>query len=145
MENLPTLREELDRKTKETVAKLVFELKTGRITKSEFFTGIETVWDVTAGLVDEGVNRAVSQVLEKTPSLKLDRHFFVSVNSGEVVLVERDLFNFDLQVKSQLTHSGDFTKVHSFNFDAESNPAIASKSKLEAVIERLRSRGFKPL
>ena len=53
MADLPTLREELDRKVFATLEHLFHQMKTERITMEQFSFGIDTLFMAVSGLVDK--------------------------------------------------------------------------------------------
>ncbi|MPQ56367.1 hypothetical protein [Duganella sp. FT27W] len=55
MSNLPTLKEELDRKSFATVEWLYSSLERGRITPAQFSTGLDALFMAVSGITDDGV------------------------------------------------------------------------------------------
>lgn len=60
MSDFPTLQQELERKALETLQKAVFDYQERRINAAEAYTIIQTVWDVTAGLITKDTMEVVS-------------------------------------------------------------------------------------
>lgn len=58
--SLPTLREELDRKSFATLDWLFTSLEQGKLTPEQFSTGIDALFMATAGLVDQEITTIVT-------------------------------------------------------------------------------------
>ena len=99
---LPSLKEELERKTFATLEWLVLEAKRGAITNKQFQTGLEAVFMVASGLVGKdflAITTELSSQCDKSAEI-LRRHFVKSENtrtaswrvgSAEITFVFRTL------------------------------------------------------
>jgi len=85
--NLPTIREELDRKTFETIEWLAVSHDLGKITDGQFNTGVDAVFMSVAGLVNYSIMEIVSAASRSIDrhDLKVRRHF---ARLGVVVTLE---------------------------------------------------------
>lgn len=61
MADLPTLREELDRKVFATLEHLFHQVKTKRITVEQFSFGIDTLFMAVSGLVDDDFIQIITE------------------------------------------------------------------------------------
>lgn len=53
--NLPSLKEEIDRKALETLQNLLSERQLGALSNREFSVGLSVIYDCLAGLVDKEI------------------------------------------------------------------------------------------
>lgn len=67
---LPTLYEELNRKTFETIEWLVMGLQNGRLTNEQFSMGVDTLFMTVNGLVDKDFIRMVTEAQEQCKDVK---------------------------------------------------------------------------
>lgn len=75
-EALPTVREELDRKTIDTLVQVLELAELGRITRGRVGITARAIWDATAGLVSREVMEQISKVIEEHPLPAERRQFF---------------------------------------------------------------------
>lgn len=61
MSGIPTTREELDRKTYETLEWLIERREQGQISDDQFHTGVDATFNTVSGLVSEDIFRLVSE------------------------------------------------------------------------------------
>jgi hypothetical protein len=59
---IPTIREELSRKSLEALERLVIDRAKGAITEAQFSTGMNVLWDIVAGLTDKDFIEIISTV-----------------------------------------------------------------------------------
>lgn len=100
MEALPTVAEELERKTLDAIADILHKSTTGRLPKRDAAIAAHAIWSVTAGLVSTETMALVEQVAnEVRTGARQERHFIKGSKtlslywtSGEKVLeaVTRD-------------------------------------------------------
>lgn len=80
--SIPTLREELDRKSLTELVRLLTSNKRGELSSAELRVAAQTMWGTTAGLVDESIMNMMSQTI-------------LSVEEGQM-FTEAEIENADL-------------------------------------------------
>lgn len=78
LSEVPSLKEEIDRKSFETINWLIHSYEKGSITLPQFSTGVDALFMATSGLTDEGVLRMITEALSMATANKmapLKRHF----------------------------------------------------------------------
>lgn len=82
MDELPTIKAELNRKTVEFLEQKAHESETGQITKNDLGIVAQAVWTVTAGLVDHDISSLAEQLADDAARSPIKRSF---VGKGEVL------------------------------------------------------------
>jgi hypothetical protein len=88
--NVPTLPEELNRKTLEVIEWLVTRLGQGQLTEPQFITGLDTVFMTVSGLVDFELIRTLSEVAKKGRDAGIGasvRYVFVKFLPGDACVL----------------------------------------------------------
>lgn len=69
---IPTIKEELSRKSLDALQNLLLDRSTGKITEAQFATGLNVLWEVASGLVDREFFEMISMatVNQNDPSLR---------------------------------------------------------------------------
>lgn len=75
MTELPTTKEELERKALEILTQTAERLQAGAIDRRGAHVTAKTVWTLTAGLVDESVSSLAAQLADENPSPGWKRYF----------------------------------------------------------------------
>jgi hypothetical protein len=83
-QELPTLREELERKTVDELQTLVYRAENERLDKETLGMLGHTLWTVTSGLVSREVSELCSATANSTKPRKLSRQF---IGKGSVLTV----------------------------------------------------------
>ena len=83
LSEVPTMRDEIDRKAFEQLERLAAQLEMGRINEAQFDTGVQTVWNCVSGLASEFIIQTISEIRDsrKGESHK-DRRFLVGYEEG---------------------------------------------------------------
>lgn len=140
MSDLPTLREELDRKSMETVDYLFSNLDNGKITMSQFSTGLDVLFMATAGLVDKGIVDLVTngaEYVRQAPDDMIIKRVFIK-DSITVRLARRpgaDCFTVDFYKNG--THARQELKDYVL--------AKQASDAMTAYAVKLRGAGFTEL
>jgi hypothetical protein len=131
---LPSVREELDRKTVETLDWLMAAVRNGLLTDSQFSTGIAATWKAVSGLVSEDVSELMCEAgriaREKPP---MERRFFWK---KEPMVVERQMQESSFYVSKPLrgfrSHGGCASPAH-------------AKEMMDSFCTRLIENGWREL
>jgi hypothetical protein len=70
------LREELDRKTFDTIEWLTDQVRAGNLTECQYSTGIDAVWSVANGLVGDSILEIVTAATELTKKKGMEKRVF---------------------------------------------------------------------
>lgn len=82
MDELPTIKAELNRKTVEFLEQKANESESGQITKHDLGLVTQAVWTVTAGLVDSDISSIAQQLADGAARSPIKRSF---AGKGEVL------------------------------------------------------------
>ena len=141
MSEVPTLREEIDRKAFEQLERLAGQLETGRINDAQFDVGVHTVWNCVSGLASEWVIQTLGEIRDsRKGEAHKDRRFMVGFEEGmwEVLILSRDLGGGKLTLRgipAGRSRDWDFTECP--------NPSAECVKKQNQVTEALVAKGFR--
>ena len=76
MLEVPSLREELDRKTGEALDWLITSYSIGRLDAAQFDAGISTLWMTVAGIADKDFAHVISEASKEIRSAAVHKHSF---------------------------------------------------------------------
>ena len=82
MDELPTIKAELNRKTVEFLEQKAHESQSGQITKHDLGIVAQAVWTVTAGLVDDDISFLAERLADEAAKSPIKRIF---AGKGEVL------------------------------------------------------------
>lgn len=110
MERLPTLTEELERKTVEVLEKRMSQFENNEINGNEMHLVAKTAWDIVSGLVSSDISEMCAQAAEEGRAGKLHRYFVgksgavrvswsANGNSFDIVRISKDM-KFDQREKT---------------------------------------------
>lgn len=145
LSEVPTLRDEIDRKAFEHLERLAKQLDDGRITPSMFDAGVSAVWNCVSGIASEAVIRTVSEVKDMWCESDLkDRRLFATLNvesrQWETLILTRDLSGDKMSLRS--IPPG---RKIDWQFTDCANPSRASLEKQDQVAALLVGKGFRQL
>ncbi len=100
---LPTTREELNRKTFETVEWLTLRFEQAQITEDEFRVALNAVWMTAAGLVDREFLTLMGDVraLIDTEGKSVKTRHFIKVGSSDTLRIRWQVGTSDVAVDRQ--------------------------------------------
>lgn len=138
---IPTVKEELGRKTFATIEELITKKENGSITNAEYKIGIETIFNIASGLLDKEFFEIISQAAkeyEQDYSFCRNRIFS---NAGKIVAIHR------LKDKSRYTYSviaADLTKANHIEgeIDGITDTERATELKIGKLIQGLKKQGY---
>jgi hypothetical protein len=85
LSELPSLREEINRKTFETIEWLFLGLNNGKLSEEQFSTGVDALFMAVAGLVDEGFIQMITEAQNMSDSKFAKRRLFRAPKVDEVL------------------------------------------------------------
>lgn len=139
MSAVPTIRDELNRKTFETIEWLAVSHDLGKITEGQFNTGVDAVFMSVAGLVSDSVMEVVtaaSASITDRQDLQVRRHF---IRRNRIVTLEWAADQCDVRMVVRV----DGAKAKDKNYDHDT-PANA-RAGMGALAARLLDMGFTKL
>lgn len=132
---LPTLKEELDRKSFKTVEWLYSSLERGRITPAQFSTGLDALFMAVSGITDDGVVELITAG--------------TGAASKEVARLRRVFIKGEVMVALTWVVAGEDLEVAQFRAGArigdERKPMgspVAAREALNTAAFRLLSAGY---
>lgn len=138
MNDMPTIREELDRKSYETIEWLATSLKRGKLTEQQFAVGIESVFMTVSGLVDEQVIEVITEASRVASNVSGDlKRNFVLENVVVTLYWRTDEDYF------AMTKLMDGSPI-SVDFVSGDTPEMALK-RMQYLAEKLVSKGYREL
>lgn len=143
LSEVPSLRDEIDRKAFEQLERLAGQLETGRINAAQFDCGVQTVWNCVSGLASEFIIQTISEIKDSRKEVShLDRRFFVSFIAGkwETLILTRGLAGSNLTLRS--IPPGRKTN---WDFAECANPPFEALKKQNHVAEMLVGKGFRQI
>lgn len=130
---VPTTREELNRKTADTLVEALNRVDAGRMTKRDLGLVGKTLWSATAGLVDEQISDACSEAAMNLSAEPMKRHF---IGNGTLRTVAWFPDRAGFVVKSRDAHG----KV--LNVNARKTDIGERETELETLFAALRKAGY---
>lgn len=105
MSDVPTIREELDRKTLEALEWIIKREHLGEISRAQAYESIRTIWYLIAGLTSDDVTETVSLAERELWQEPVEMRAYTK-EGVDVVLVERNLHKLVLRVIRQKSGLG---------------------------------------
>lgn len=143
MSDVPTLQDELNRKTLEAIEKLALDRDSGRITEAQYAYGVDIVWTTTAGLVDKDLMlmMELAQVKQPGPSF-MTREFYMGGKGhlAKITNTHKGLVVLDLSL-----YDGTHSSRKIYDMREEPNPSKAGKAKFQELGDNLVAKGFNQL
>jgi hypothetical protein len=141
MSDVPSLQDELNRKTFETVDRLFADLQNGRVTDAQYDYGIEILWNAVAGLVD----RDFMDIAAEMRTLKKDETFltkwYMRNAKGDTVVLAN---SHKGKVKMTVYPAGQVepARVQVFDLTQESRSIPKAFDKFNELASKLEANGF---
>ena len=118
MERLPTLTEELERKTVEVLEKRMSQFENNEINGNEMHLVAKTAWDIVSGLVSSDISEMCAQAAEEGRAGRLHRYFVgksgaVRVSwsaNGDLFFIERISKDMKFDQREKTTNPGEATE-----------------------------------
>jgi hypothetical protein len=142
MSNVPTLDEELNRKSFETIRKIHDDFALGKITKQQYKYGIDIAWSIVAGLVEADIVRMFELLDKDSSSISFSERIAFRSKDGKNAVIIDSKRGF---VVLKLIATGAENVMKAYDFREEPNPYLCGKNKVEALIQNLEKSGFERL
>lgn len=137
MSDFPTLKEELNRKTLETIEKIVQDHASGRINEAQYAYAIDVMWSAVAGLVDADFNIIIETMTKaKKDGSLFTREYYQHPTKGVVRLINTS----DGRVLFKTSAS---TKL--FDYREGINPHKEAKEKFRELGDKLVESNFEQI
>lgn len=138
----PTIVEELDRKTLETIESAILSLSHGRITKQEFNRIIDGIAGCVVGLVSKEVKHIVFAAFRNDAEPFVERRLLVDV-SGGVVMIEWAFGSDRIEVFHSLHRDEAGKSIWKKHRTVEA--LSESRQDLEKLLKVLKQKGYQEL
>lgn len=137
----PSFADELNRKIIDTIQRYMTDFDNGTISSAEMYAAMDALFSATAGLARDDITPFVIEMMQVAKRGYIDRVLFVNAKQ-EVVMVEHDMLDHTVKLKSQLTYMDGWQKeVKSDNRGSE-NPGKAAQKYRERLISGLLAKGY---
>ncbi|PLC44504.1 hypothetical protein C0Q88_07440 [Ralstonia pickettii] len=135
---MPTVQEELDRKTFETLEWLFGAVRRGNLTQDQFSTGVDTLFMAVSGLLGKDfidlITAAQAECSNEAPVLKR-----VFVNGKKILVIKWTVGSTRVTVGKRV--NGLATGGHIKDFDS----ALDAKNTFEHLCHVVTSKGFEEI
>ncbi len=132
---VPTFDHEINRKTLAAVNDLMGRFRFGDISQGQFETSMQTIWNCTAGIIQDEIQEIVVELMSDKPVGCVERKIFVTPQNS-VVVIEHRMKDREVHILSGLSFSGNGTD-RTETFETSPNPARSAKERYEAICELL--------
>lgn len=143
IEELPTLKQELQRKAFDQLERLVMQLDRGEINMAQFDTGVKSVWHCVSGLVDQNLIETIEEVKRHA---KIDTSFIDSrilMKENRIAFLLRKIGGNAVSLKIEGAENPYDPYTASFNFGDELIPAKSAKEQQEQLTKKFLDNGWK--
>jgi len=138
---IPTLQEELNRKSLDTLEQLLHRYDDGTLSQRELKAATWALFEAIAGLVDHGIIDIISEVA-KLPSEGEPVVVRQLVHGNRLVLINRSLVNASVTLTGYETSpAGQFSHKQR-NFAGEMHAFQLAQQYEVGIVERLVAKGF---
>lgn len=147
---VPTVQEELERKTWAEIDRLYRHFEDGKISPLEYRSSLETIWNVSSGLVNNGFAEAVrgcnAQLKLAGPQMNVTVTNFLHHDDTRLMRVVHDHDHNCLTAKRLIFADGaweEFVTLRSF--DNALNPSQAAMTAYKMLVETITDMGYERL
>lgn len=144
LSEIPSLRDEIDRKAFEQLERLAGQLETGRINDAQFDTGVQSVWNCVSGLASEWVIQTISEVKDakKGEAFQDRRLFLKKTDTGfSLAILARQLGGGEVRLLSVPA-----TKTPGkFDCSDDPNPSACALQQQNKLTQALLTKGYRQL
>jgi len=138
---MPSLQEELNRKSLDAIQRIIEDYDDGMITALELKTATRALFDAVAGLVDRGIIDIMSEVaklrIEGKPVVV--RRF---VHENKLAVIERSLLDPSVVSTAYETNPGAHFSHRERSFNDELHPHRHAQDYFNGVCDKLIEKGF---
>lgn len=138
----PVLKDELNRKTLESIQKIAHEFSVGKITAAQYSYGVDILWNTVAGLVSEDFTQMAALMDNQKLDDSAHTHVFLSNDKGAVIKVT-NFHNGIVQVASVVSATP--SKPTKYDYREEPRAHEAAHQKFLSVVATLKQAGFRAL
>ncbi len=138
------MKEELDRKTVETLESILVRLDQGRITMPEARQAVDAMWRTVSGLISDDVMEMIDAFKADTNKAFVERRVFV-LEGKDIAILERAVGTGIGRVRMNMREPGVFATDKMIRLEDEINPSMAARQKLDAFVVALKKKGYTEL
>lgn len=133
-DEVPTIKEELDRKTVENLVDLVSRLERGLVDERSAWVEAKTIWNVTCGLVSSDISEHAAQVANSINKEAWSRTF---VHQSKMPVLMQILPNRAYVLTRITPETGERTRIAVKKFEPGEQP-----STVTAAVNSLKAAGY---
>ena len=138
MSEVPSLKEEVERKAIETMEKIVSDRARGAINEAQYSYAVDVLWSLFAGVAGSEFMFIVEQMeSQKKPNAATVQSTHIK---GDKVAVVRNHYNGIVSVKIVVPSAKVQSKV--FDFRDSDQPLSEAKKKQEAILDSMFENDF---
>lgn len=140
-DEFPSLREELNRKTAEALARALQQYGEGLLNAAELNAALEYMWECTAGLVDKDLMDGISEAREIVPKTNVCKRVFVRTDKLAIITIPASSMPF-FEIKIG-DHEGNWDVRKTHRFDHEIKPIVERDAAIGRIVTGLVAKQFK--
>jgi len=138
MSAVPELKDELNRKSLETISHLITSIHNGLITPHQFSAGIDALWMAVSGLVDERIIDLITAGGNEAPiKTAIEKRIFIK--ERQTMVIDRVVGDDKIYIKSYFDDGMKNTKCH----DCKSS--VGARDAIISMAARLLANGYTEL
>lgn len=139
MSEIPSLKEEINRKAFETLERINSDFTLGKINKAQFKYGIDIAWSLVSGLIAEDIFRMFEILSSQATSISYSqKSYFRNKDNWIITLIDSKTG----LILFKLIRQGVQDNVKTHDMREESNPSLAGKLKMEELTKAILNKGF---
>lgn len=136
---IPTLTEELERKSMDELSRILHLFETGRITHREMNLMLDTLWACVSGLASEDWRLLIEEARQLNNDQKGWRYVAFNPKTRHFVIAWREEERFEVVIRDD---NWKVTKQINKAFEDEEMASTKTLKAWNAVIEALNHKGF---
>lgn len=140
--DIPTLTEELERKSMDELSRILHLFETGRITHREMNLMLDTLWACVSGLASEDWRSLIEEARQLKNGHKDWRYVAFNPKTRQFVTAWREEERFEVVIRDD---SWKVTKQINKAFEDEEMASTKTLKAWNAVIDALNHKGFSEL
>lgn len=152
MTSEPTIDDEIERKTLDSLAQIMQDQQQGVVSQSEASYALRILFMNVSGLVSQDtfdlVTEASKELGDGQTKSKI-RRFFVNITNQRMVLIEYEFGSTEILIKQGRTRTsndvGAWERISRVSFESEVNPFEAAMTRFNSYIASLLRTGFREI
>lgn len=143
MSELPTVVEELNRKTIEAMERLQWKFDTKQISGVELASALDALWDAGSGLIDKDIAALIAQMRDQIIDQTVERRLFID-SHGTPIMLELPYGGDSVTLHKEITGNG-WGSTQQLSGASAADPKAKARQILEQMTVALHNNGYKEL